>query len=111
MHIGRGQAKLARFAGHPILLSQVEKHRSTAVEYVKKIVSQLERLSKDLSALREPANRPLMPDGARIPLEMHIATLRICIEQLNELRARAKAQQDHLLTIIIDGPQYPELGP
>jgi hypothetical protein len=72
---------------------------------------QLEKLAADLDDLRERVATPLLSDEASIPLEIHLMTLRKGVERLNESRGRAKSKEKQILKRILDGPQYPELGP
>ncbi|KAG8829280.1 hypothetical protein FRC17_006830 [Serendipita sp. 399] len=109
-YVGANRAKLANFASHRDLLSQVAAYRSAAAVQVGGTLVQLEKLAADLDDLRERVATPLLSEEASIPIEVHIMTLRKGVERLTEGRGRAKRREEQVRERILEGPQYPELG-
>ncbi|CAG7852055.1 SubName: Full=Uncharacterized protein {ECO:0000313/EMBL:CCA74701.1} [Serendipita indica DSM 11827] len=109
-YVGANRAKLANFASHRSLLSQVATYRSAAAVQVGGTLVQLEKLASDLDELRERVSTPLLADEASVPIEVHITTLRKGVQRLSEGRGRARNREEQVLKRILDGPQYPELS-
>ncbi|KAG8810348.1 hypothetical protein FRC19_004603 [Serendipita sp. 401] len=109
-YVGANRGKLANFASHRSLLSQVATYRSAAAVQVGGTLIQLEKLAADLDDLRERVAMPLLAEEASIPIEVHITTLRKGVERLTEGRGRAKRREDQVVKRLSEGPQYPELG-
>ena len=109
-YVGANRGKLANFAEHRKLLSQVAVYRSAAAVQVGGTLVQLEKLASDLDDLRERVAMPLLADEASVPIEVHIMTLRKGVQRLSEGRGRARNREEQVLKRILDGAQYPELG-
>lgn len=109
-YVGANRAKLANFANHKNLLSQVANYRSAAAVQVGGTLVQLEKLASDLDDLRERVATPLLAEEYSVPLEVHIMTLRKGVDRLTERRRVAKQREEQVLRRVLDGPQYRELS-
>lgn len=104
--LGGNRAKLANFEGHKFLLSNISVYRKRALALVSRSLVQLQTMQSDLEDLRDRVAEPGLLDSAgagaeldadaaveRIPLEVHIQSIRRGVDRLNEGMLRAKGRE------------------
>lgn len=104
--LGGNRAKLANFEGHKFLLSNISVYRKRALALISRSLVQLQTMQSDLEDLRDRVAEPGLLDSAgagaeldadaaveRIPLEVHIQSIRRGVDRLNEGMSRAKGRE------------------
>jgi hypothetical protein len=85
---------------HLHLLRELGVYRKRALVHVVAALSTLQGMSEDMEELRE---RVAMPEvvGGRIPVEVHIRSIRAGVERLKEGRIKAKAREDEAVRRVL----------
>jgi hypothetical protein len=89
----------ARVSRQIALLRQVDDQRTTAVAQVSALILELESIQQGLGDLRDAVAQPeLLRYGAGgvapLPLSVHIATIDLGVERLEDARKRIRAAED-----------------
>lgn len=92
------------------MLSKVEGVRTTAADQIGKSTVHLEAMEVAIDALREQVATPVRLRDTSIPLRLHIDTLKAGFDKLEESKLRARARQDRVINMIVNGPQDPEIS-
>ena len=93
--LGGNRAEVRVGAGHLGLLNGIGSYRKKAQNLVGRSLVQLHGMQSDLEELRERVARPALLEAAgekveRIPLEVHINSIRRGVDRLSEEMARAR---------------------
>lgn len=116
--LGGNRAKLANFEGHKFLLSNISVYRKRALALVSRSLVQLQTMQSDLEELRDRVAEPGLMDSAgagaepdaaieRIPLEVHIQSIRRGVDRLSEGMSRAKGrEQESVCPLLSSRPSF-----
>ncbi|RTE70389.1 hypothetical protein BHE90_015214 [Fusarium euwallaceae] len=97
--VGVTSNEVARVSRQISLLRQVDDQRTTAVAQVSALILELESIQQGLGDLRDAVAQPeLLRYGvggmAPLPLSVHIATIDLGVERLEDARRRIRAAED-----------------
>jgi hypothetical protein len=97
--LGGNRGKLANFESHKYLLSNISVYRKRALALVSRSLIQLQTMQSNLEELRDRVAEPgLLEDvgeeAEKIPLEVHIQSIRKGVDRLSEGMSRAKGREN-----------------
>lgn len=97
--LGGNRDKLAHFDGHQLLLSDISEKRKNALKLVGGSLIHLQTMQSNLEVLRDRVAEPGLLEEAgdeveRIPLEVHIRSIRKGVDRLNEGLQKAKGREN-----------------
>ncbi|KAG6828622.1 hypothetical protein H0H92_007267 [Tricholoma furcatifolium] len=94
--LGGNQKRLRNFDDHLFLLKNLNSYRKKALAHVVAALQTLHKMSSDMEDIRE---RVAAPDlmGPRIPIEVHMKSIRTGLERLKEGRVRAKKLEEETI--------------
>ncbi|THH15568.1 hypothetical protein EW146_g4925 [Bondarzewia mesenterica] len=96
-----GNRKVVRgVEGHMMLLRNVGTYRKRALAHVVATLHTLEGMSEDMEELRERVTAPDLV-GDKIPIEVHMKSIRTGLERLQERRIRARESQDAIVNRVM----------
>lgn len=98
--LGGNQRERRGFERHLALLKNVGAYRSRALAHVAAALQTLQAMSADMEELRERVAAPEIV-GDRIPVEVHMKSIRAGIERLREGRSKAKEREATVLKSIL----------
>ncbi|EKM58534.1 uncharacterized protein PHACADRAFT_252952, partial [Phanerochaete carnosa HHB-10118-sp] len=91
--LGGNKRKLRGLNGHLFLLRNIGAYRSRAAAHVAAALQALEGMSEDMEDLRERVAAPELI-GERIPVEVHMKSIRAGLERLQQGRTRAQEREE-----------------
>ena len=96
----RHKRKLKHTNGHILLLNGIGDYRRRAMAHVSATLQTLQGMSEDMEDLRQ---RVAAPDlvGDKIPVEVHLKSIRMGLERLQADRDRTKAREEETLRRIL----------
>jgi len=91
--LGGNKRKVRGLDGHLFLLRNIGEYRTKALAHVSAAMHALEGMSEDMEDLRE---RVAAPDiaGDRIPVEVHMKSIKAGLDRLTEQRYRARIREE-----------------
>ncbi|KAI5813080.1 hypothetical protein BZA77DRAFT_252017 [Pyronema omphalodes] len=100
--LGGNRDKLAHFDGHQLLLSDISEKRKNALKLVGGSLIHLQTMQSNLEVLRDRVAEPgLLEDAGdeveKIPLEVHIRSIRKGVDRLNEGLQKAKGRENEYM--------------
>lgn len=97
---GGNKRKIKHMNGHILLLNGIGDYRRRAMAHVSATLQTLQGMSEDMEDLRQ---RVAAPDlvGDKIPVEVHLKSIRIGLERLQADRDRTKAREEETLRRIL----------
>ncbi|KAG6862463.1 hypothetical protein C0995_000009 [Termitomyces sp. Mi166 len=101
--LGGNKQQLRNFDGHLSLLRSLSSYRQQALAHVVTALQTLKGMSSDMEDIRE---RVAAPDliGSRIPIEVHIKSIKTGLERLQEGRVRAKKLEEDTIRRVLGIP-------
>jgi len=113
--LGGNRAQLSKYNNHLRLLRQVGEYRTQAFAHVSGTILKLQAMGAELEELRTRVDaagleRQVKGDNKAVPLEVHIASIRLGVERLEEGRAKAREVERGYVRRVIDVSERGELG-
>ncbi|KAG6900829.1 hypothetical protein C0993_000148 [Termitomyces sp. T159_Od127] len=98
--LGGNQDKLRNFESHLSLLRNLSSYRKKALAHVVAALQTLNGMSNDMEDIRE---RVAAPDliGSKIPIEVHMKSIKTGLERLKEGRVRAKKLEEDTIRRVL----------
>lgn len=90
--LGGNRKELSEFKDTLELLKNIAAYRNHALAHVTSALHALQTLNADMEELRDRVSSPALA-GGRIPLEVHVKSIRNGIDRLSEGRRRVKKRQ------------------
>lgn len=112
--LGGNRAKLGKYNNQLTLLRQVGQYRKVAWAHVTATILTLQRMGTELEELRtRVGSAELLREHKEIPLSVHIESIRLGVERLEEGRTRARELEQKHVRRIVDGVEehIKALGP
>lgn len=104
--IGGNRGKLGNYNKQLTLLRQVGQYRKVAWAHISGTILKLQRMHTELEQLRtRVGSAELLRDHKEIPLSVHIESIRLGVERLEEGRIRAKEIEQRHIRNILDGAE------
>ncbi|KZP23891.1 hypothetical protein FIBSPDRAFT_858065 [Athelia psychrophila] len=91
--LGGNRDKLRGQDNHFLLLKGLGDYRSRALAHVESALMTLQAMSEDMEDMRERVAAPELV-GSRVPVEVHIRSIRSGLERLMDGRVKAKAKEE-----------------
>ena len=103
--LGGNQKKLRNFDHHLNLLKGLSDYRRQAIVHVVAALETLRAMSEDMADMRE---RVAAPDlvGSKVPVEVHMKSIRMGLERLQEGRIRAKDLEEAAVKRVLSMEDY-----
>lgn len=115
--LGGNRAQLSKYNGHLRLLRQVGEYRSQAFAHVSGTILKLQAMGAELEELRTRVDAAgleasVKGSGAKdvVPLEVHIESIRLGVERLEEGRQRAREVERGYVRRVLDVSESGNLG-
>lgn len=98
--LGGNKRKLRGYDDHLMLLQNMGEYRKQALAHVVAALQTLSQMSEDMDELRV---RVAAPDlvGSRIPMEVHMKSIRSGLERLKAGRDRAKEKTEESMRMVL----------
>ena len=93
--LGGNKRQLKHVNGHIFLLNSIGEYRRRAAVYVSATVQTLRGMSEDMEDLRRRVAAPELV-GDKIPVEVHLRSIKIGLERLQADRDRTKAREEEI---------------
>ncbi|KIW18643.1 hypothetical protein PV08_02932 [Exophiala spinifera] len=104
--LGGNRAKLGKFNSQLGLLRQVGQYRKVAWAHVSATILKLQAMGAELEELRvRVGSAELLRDRRDVPLSVHIESIRLGVERLEEGRERARKLEQSHVRRVIDGAE------
>ena len=102
--LGGNRAQVSKHDKHLKLLSHVGEYRAAAFAHVSGTILKLQAMSVELEELRTRVDAPGLAKGMQkeVPLEVHIESIRLGVERLEQGRAKARQVENGYLRKVID---------
>lgn len=94
--LGGNRRTLRGYNEHLVLLGTLGEYRKKALSHVVLALQALRTLSDDMDDLRERVSTPELA-GSRIPVEVHMKSLRAGMDRLKQSRIRAREQEEEMI--------------
>lgn len=108
--IGGNRASLAKHDKQIMLLRQCGEYRKTAWAHVSSTILKLQAMRTELEELRERVgSAELLRDRADIPLAVHLESIRLGVERLEQGRESTRESQRNYMQGILDKGADPEM--
>ncbi|KAG6865788.1 hypothetical protein C0991_011780 [Blastosporella zonata] len=91
--LGGNKKKLRNFENHLFLLKNLGSYRTKALAHVVAALQTLNAMSSDMEDIRERVAAPELM-GPRIPIEVHMKSIKAGLERLKEGRVRARKLEE-----------------
>ncbi|KAG6916051.1 hypothetical protein DXG01_008624 [Tephrocybe rancida] len=101
--LGGNKKKLRNFNEHLFLLKNLGLYRQKALAHVAAALQALHGMSSDMEDIRERAAAPELM-GPRIPIEVHMNSIRTGLDRLKEGRVRAKKLEEETIRRVLGLP-------
>lgn len=102
--LGGNRAKLGKYNNQLTLLRQVGQYRKVAWAHVSGTILTLQRMGAELEELRtRVGSAELLQEHKEIPLSVHIESIRLGVERLEEGRTRARDVEERHIRRVVDG--------
>lgn len=98
--LGGNRGKLKHMNGHLFLLSSIGEYRRRATAHVSAALQTLQGMSEDMEDLRERVAAPELV-GEKIPVEVHLKSIRSGLERLQADRDRTKERGEEAVRRIL----------
>lgn len=112
--LGGNRAQLSKYNGHLHLLRQVGQYRSQAFAHVSGTILKLQAMGAELEELRTRVDAAGLESGVKgskeVPLEVHIESIRLGVERLEEGRQRAREVEKGYVRRVLDVSESGALG-
>jgi hypothetical protein len=112
--VGGNRAQVSKHNRHLDLLRQVGQYRTQAFAHVSGTILKLQAMGSELEELRTRVDaaglEKEMRGRDRVPLEVHIQSIKMGVERLEEGRAKARAIENKYVRNVIDVSQSGQLG-
>ncbi|KAK5454437.1 hypothetical protein LTS15_006437 [Exophiala xenobiotica] len=104
--LGGNRAKLGKFNNQLTLLRQVGLYRKVAWAHVSATILKLQAMGAELEELRaRVGSAEVLRDHKEIPLSVHVESIRLGVERLEEGRERARKLEQGHVRRVIDGAE------
>ncbi|KEF55418.1 uncharacterized protein A1O9_08168 [Exophiala aquamarina CBS 119918] len=102
--LGGNRAKLGKYNNQLTLLRQVGQYRKVAWAHITATILTLQRMGTELEELRtRVGSAELLREQKEIPLSVHIESIRLGVERLEEGRTRARELEEKHVRRVVDG--------
>ncbi|EHY55074.1 hypothetical protein HRR83_005670 [Exophiala dermatitidis] len=113
--LGGNRGKLGKYNKQLMLLREVGQYRKIAYAHVSATILKLQAMGAELEELRtRVASAEVLQHHREIPLSVHVESIRLGVERLQEGRERARRIEQSHVRRIVDGvepePVMPRLG-
>jgi len=99
--LGGNKSKLRKMSSNLGLLRNVEKYRRRALAHVAVTLQVLEALDADMEELRTRVAAPEVV-GGRIPIEVHIKSIKMGVERLKEGQMKASLREGERIARLLE---------
>ncbi|KAK5048950.1 hypothetical protein LTR84_005371 [Exophiala bonariae] len=102
--VGGNRGKLGKYNNQLTLLRQLGQYRKVAWAHVSGTILTLQRMGAELEELRtRVGSAELLREHKEIPLSVHIESIRLGVERLEEGRTRAREVEGRHIRRVVDG--------
>ncbi|KZP23892.1 hypothetical protein FIBSPDRAFT_889400, partial [Athelia psychrophila] len=98
--LGGNRRELQGHGDHRALLKGLGDYRRRALVHVVAALTTLQAMSEDMEDMRERVAAPELV-GSRVPVEVHIRSIRSGLERLKEGRVKAKEREEEAIRKIL----------
>ncbi|KAI0044174.1 hypothetical protein FA95DRAFT_1562541 [Auriscalpium vulgare] len=98
--LGGNRKELRGFENHRDLLKNIGSYRKRALAHVVAALQTLQGMSEDMEDLRERVAAPELV-GERIPVEVHMKSIRSGLDRLQERRIKAQERQEEIVSRVM----------
>ncbi|KAH8093759.1 hypothetical protein BXZ70DRAFT_1010355 [Cristinia sonorae] len=98
--LGGNRQRLRGLDGHLFLLKNIDNYRQRARAHVAATLQSLQAMSEDMEDLRERVAAPEVV-GERIPVEVHIKSIKAGLERLTQKRINAQKREEEAVRRIL----------
>ena len=99
--LGWNKKTLRNFDDHLLMLKNLGSYRKQALAHVVAALQSLQSLSSDMEEIRERVAAPELT-GSKIPVEVHMKSIRSGLERLKEGRVRAKRLEEDAIRRVLE---------
>lgn len=103
--LGGNKSTLRNFESHLLLLKNLGMYRKKALIHVVAALQTLQAMSSDMEDIRERVAAPELT-GSRIPVKVHMKSIKSGLERLKEGRGRAKRLEEEALRKALAGEAH-----
>jgi len=98
--LGGNKKTLRNFEGHLLMLKNLGSYRKQALAHVVAALHSLQSMSSDMEEIRERVAAPELT-GSKIPIEVHMNSIKSGLERLKEGKLRAKRLEEDAIRRVL----------